>query len=417
MHELQGKVPETLVTGQTADISPFCEIGFYNWVLYLDPTGGFPRDKQVLGWWLGPAIDIRPAMTAKIIKASKQVLHLLTYWALTDNKWQDPKLIKAQKDCIELLQGKLGKLLKVDTLGALDPEAVTPDFEDYKVEQSNTDVADNEPTLKDLNNCVGVELLLPQDNQMISGKVVRQARGLDQQPIGRANRNAILDTQVYDVKFPDGRTVQYVANIIAKNMYAQYDPDGNQYQLMEEIVDHKTNGTAVDYADRFVIVNGRQYQHKMTAGWKLCVKWKALDYSLALSSSCSFHFFVRPLSWSLKQTQSSHNKSHCLGRSVHNTKYIHLDFSPFCSLVMKDLHCLGFQGENWLVLSWHEKILKLEKVENCEFCLQESSYLSTWDVEFGEVMTFPDSFPSSKNTSKLFQTQKRLQTFPNSSFS
>ena len=134
---------------------------------------------------------------------------------------------------------------------------MTPDFEDYKVEQSNTDVADNEPTLKDLNNCVGVELLLPQDNQMISGKVVRQARGLDQQPIGRANRNAILDTQVYDVKFPDGRTVQYVANIIAKNMYAQYDPHGNQYQLMEEIVDHKTNGTAVDYADRFVIVNGR----------------------------------------------------------------------------------------------------------------------------------------------------------------
>ena len=57
-------------------------------------------------------------------------------------------------------------------------------------------------------------------------------------------------------------------------MYAQCDPEGNQILLMEAIVDHKSDQTAVKFADRFVTVKGRQYYRKTTKGWKLCVEWK-----------------------------------------------------------------------------------------------------------------------------------------------
>jgi len=83
-----------------------------------------------------------------------------------------------------------------------------------------------------------------------------------------------LDTRVYEVEFPDGRISQYTANIIAENMLTQCDENGNQFLLMDELIDHTSDATAVQHADRYVIRNGRQYLRKTTTGWKLCVRWK-----------------------------------------------------------------------------------------------------------------------------------------------
>ena len=52
-----------------------------------------------------------------------------------------------------------------------------------------------------------------------------------------AHSNLILDMRTYEVEFPDGQTTEYSANIIAENMYAQCDTEGNQYLLLKEIVD------------------------------------------------------------------------------------------------------------------------------------------------------------------------------------
>jgi hypothetical protein len=44
IYELKGEVPETIVSGMTADISPFVEFGWYNWIKYWDTTYiKFPR--------------------------------------------------------------------------------------------------------------------------------------------------------------------------------------------------------------------------------------------------------------------------------------------------------------------------------------------------------------------------------------
>ena len=62
--EVQGQVPETIVSGQMSDISPFVELGWYDWVKWYDTNSSYPEPKECLGRWLGPSIDIGPAMTS-----------------------------------------------------------------------------------------------------------------------------------------------------------------------------------------------------------------------------------------------------------------------------------------------------------------------------------------------------------------
>ena len=57
-HELQGQVPETILSGQTADISPFVEHVWYEWIYWWDTRSKMPEPREVLVRWLGPAINI-----------------------------------------------------------------------------------------------------------------------------------------------------------------------------------------------------------------------------------------------------------------------------------------------------------------------------------------------------------------------
>ena len=65
---LNGQVPETVVSGETADISPFSPFKWYEWVMFRDTSVPFSNDQMVLGCDLGPTIDIGPTMTRKILK-------------------------------------------------------------------------------------------------------------------------------------------------------------------------------------------------------------------------------------------------------------------------------------------------------------------------------------------------------------
>ncbi len=63
-----GKVPETIMTGSTANISHICEFGWYDWGMFRDNLPTFPDNKLILGRYLGPATDVGSALTAKILK-------------------------------------------------------------------------------------------------------------------------------------------------------------------------------------------------------------------------------------------------------------------------------------------------------------------------------------------------------------
>ncbi|GAX10696.1 hypothetical protein FisN_14Lu214 [Fistulifera solaris] len=60
---LDGEVPQTLLTGDTADISHICEFGWYDWVWYISP-------QEHLGRYLGPSFDVGNVLCARILPAS-----------------------------------------------------------------------------------------------------------------------------------------------------------------------------------------------------------------------------------------------------------------------------------------------------------------------------------------------------------
>ena len=129
-------------------------------------------------------------------------------------------------------------------------------------------------TPEEADNYVGAIVTLPIEGDQRSGKVTQWARDQDGNLIGTSNRVPILDTRLYEVEFPDCRIAEFSVNAITEHMYAQCDPDGNQYLLLDAIIDHQRDSTAVVNVDRYITVNGRQHHRKTTISWKLCVLWK-----------------------------------------------------------------------------------------------------------------------------------------------
>ncbi len=81
-----GQVPETIMTGNTTDISHISEFGWYDWVMYRDNEPSFPDDKLILGRYLEPAIDTGSALMAKILKSNSVFVCRSTLHYLTDEE-------------------------------------------------------------------------------------------------------------------------------------------------------------------------------------------------------------------------------------------------------------------------------------------------------------------------------------------
>ncbi len=77
----------------------------------------------------------------------------------------------------------------------------------------------------------------------------------------------MLDTQSYIVEFDDNDQTEVTTNLIAKSMYAQCDPDGNQYLLLANIVDHRSLDNAIKLAhQKAVRADSRTYLQHSTTG-------------------------------------------------------------------------------------------------------------------------------------------------------
>ena len=96
--------------------------------------------------------------------------------------------------------------------------------------------------------------------------VKTRKRDADGNPIGKANANPLLDTRLYKVEFPDRDVREYAANVIAD--------EGQHHLLLESLVDHYKDDTAVPMDDGYIVSNGNRRRKLTTKGWSLCVKWK-----------------------------------------------------------------------------------------------------------------------------------------------
>ena len=159
---------------------------------------------------------------------------------------------------------------------------LTPEFEYYadEVEDGFEGTPDEinqapPPTPEASDNYVGSQLQLTRGQSLSLGRVPKCACDSDGNVIGRANENLILDTRGYIVEFEDGEQAELAANTISQSMYAQCDPEGNQYVMFDLIVDFRRSTTALCYAEQKVLkADGRSFMRHTTAGWHLCIQWK-----------------------------------------------------------------------------------------------------------------------------------------------
>jgi hypothetical protein len=66
LDQLDGKTPETMLLGDTADISFLSEFAWYDYVWYHVRTAP-EMQNRLLGRWLGPSTDCGNAMSSYIL--------------------------------------------------------------------------------------------------------------------------------------------------------------------------------------------------------------------------------------------------------------------------------------------------------------------------------------------------------------
>ncbi len=133
-------------------------------------------------------------------------------------------------------------------------EDLTPDYDFYDddhyldPDHGNLDVT---PEMGD--NYLNAENSVPRGEMLVKGRITSRKRDKDGIPVGRANANPIFDMPEYTFTFDDGDETLLNANLIAEAMYAQCDPDGNQYVLLDSIIDHGRLDTAIRPPDQKVV--------------------------------------------------------------------------------------------------------------------------------------------------------------------
>jgi hypothetical protein len=253
------------MTGLTADISHIAEFGWYDWVMYRDNVPSYPDDKLILGRYLSPATDIGLALTAKILQPNGQFVCRLTLRHLTDEKLHSSVRLDKRCQFDESVGTHLGP---ASTVLDFPAKNLTPDPDYYdETDPIDPDHGNTEITPEMGDNYLSAEIMLPRGGTMVKGRVATRKRNRDGNPVGLAKSNPILDTQSYVVHFDDGDQTELTANMIAESLYSKCDPDGLEYILLDETVDHRRTDSAIKLADQKVVrANGRTYLRRSTIG-------------------------------------------------------------------------------------------------------------------------------------------------------
>jgi len=282
IYALEYRTPYEATLGNTPDISSLIPFDFYDIIWYHEEISSFPEPKLRIGRWLGEAADFGQSMCYWILSDKAVPIVRSTVQVIPPDKLQT-EVVKAQVASLDvIIEEKWGKPSDKDSLHKYDLDSDTdPDVEDYvtpeyvpidhELQMPEADEWDPEA----FDKYIAAEVRLPKNGEEILGKVIARKRDHDGNPIGKAHNNPILDTRLYQVIFPDGETAEYSANVIAESLYSQIDNEGNQFLLLDELIDWKRTSESIPDEDILQIShNGNIHKRRTTKGWKICVKWK-----------------------------------------------------------------------------------------------------------------------------------------------
>ena len=146
----------------------------------------FPEDKVELGRYLGPSMNVGPALTAKLLKANGQVVHWSTYRPLTPDELRDPIELKSRDIFDKCVEEKCGEAALASDF-EFDRDIETPMFEVYEDDEDHIGYVaeDDDVTPETLDKYVGAEVVLPigtktclAESRQGSGAPMARLRGL-----------------------------------------------------------------------------------------------------------------------------------------------------------------------------------------------------------------------------------------------
>jgi hypothetical protein len=288
LYQLGGWTPYEHVMQYTPDISEYVVFQFYQWCYYWDED----QKEKKIGRWLGVAHEIGQSMCYWILTATASYIARSTVIPIPDEDLQSDSLKERMNnfDCsIKDIIGNHDHAIVNSEV--LNNDDVYCDALFLPPEESATlnpwddtfakleDFEENENTLKVLDEYLGANVCLPgNDGDEVLCKVKGRKRDTNGIPIGERNNNPILDSRIFQVEFPDGHIEEYSTNVIAEAILSQADEDGNNYGILEEIVEHRRRDCAVPMSEGYTLVGTNRKPVITTKGWDLKVRWSDGSY-------------------------------------------------------------------------------------------------------------------------------------------
>ncbi len=124
------------------------------------------------------------------------------------------------------------------------------------------------------NEYIQASIMLSCVNMFAWGTVVSCKHDAEGNIIWHAHNNLILDTCLYDIEFANGKITALMTNAIANAMYAQCDPDGDEYNLLDKHIDVKCTTNALTFDQQQIMIRRTTCQQKSTKDWFICFRWK-----------------------------------------------------------------------------------------------------------------------------------------------
>eukprot|EP00957_Ditylum_brightwellii_P126095 9612311-Ditylum_brightwellii.AAC.1 len=246
---VNGTTPHTALTGEEIYLSNLCTFEWYEWCYFREQKMSFPFNKEVLGCILGPTKGEGNEMAQWVMKGNANVVPHQTSRSLNVAELNSETKIRSHKNFNLMIERRWG--LPIYPSSETTPNNWDP-YEDNEDDEDDDEIAkplpevdetvDANDTLIDqqpaYDRIINAEVQLHHQDHLTTGKVKRRALGPNGKTAGSYHDNPILNSTVYEVKFPDGKIKEYVTNAIAKNMLTQVDFEGFTMTMIEGIIGH-----------------------------------------------------------------------------------------------------------------------------------------------------------------------------------
>ena len=277
--------PLARVTGDVPDISEYVDFGFFDLVYFWE--GPKKQDKEKIGWWLGVAEDVGNYLCYYVLDPNGEVKPRTTVQNIPKDDLLKPSIQERVKEADRRMRERLDDANhQVNVPEGIENvlqelhDTTDADWVDldklYEMDKEKERLREEGFTPEEVDELIGAHVRLPEGTTFSEWRVAKRRRDEHGNPVGLRNPISTEDTREYILEnVEDGRTAEYAANTVIENMFAQVDGQGRKELLLDEIVDHRKDMSALskDQAtDRSR--NGNVHHKKTTRGWYLQVKWK-----------------------------------------------------------------------------------------------------------------------------------------------